>query len=104
MKKTYDENNKKLIIELNEDIDMDSCKTLRTIIDGYIMRYSPSICEIDLKQVKFMDSSGLGFIMGRYNLAKMLDCKLVITNPDNNIKKILELYKDKKEIKVMING
>ena len=101
MKYTYDENKKKLKIELDEDIDMNSCKSLRTIVDGYIMRYSPDICEMDMTYVKFMDSSGLGFIMGRYNLAKMLGCNLVVTNPDNNIKKLLQMYENGKKIKVM---
>ncbi len=101
MKYTYEEANKKLKIELDEDIDMDSCRMLRTIVDGYIMRYSPGICELDMSKVTFMDSSGLGFIMGRYNLAKMLDCNLIITNPDNNIRKVLEMYKIENGIKVM---
>ena len=101
MKYAYEEEKKKLKIEFDEDIDMDNCRMLRTIVDGYIMRYSPAICELDMSQVKFMDSSGLGFIMGRYNLAKMLDCNLIVTNPDNNIRKLLEMYKIENGIKVM---
>lgn len=101
MRYTYDENRKKLKIELDEDIDMNSCKSLRTIVDGYIMRYSPEVCEMDMTKVKFMDSSGLGFIMGRYNLSKLLNCNLVITNPDNNIKKLLQMYENGKKIKVI---
>lgn len=101
MKYAYEETKKKLRIELDEDIDMDSCRALRTIVDGYIMRYSPSICELDMSKVNFMDSSGLGFIMGRYNLAKMLDCNLIVANPDNNIRKLLEMYKTENGIKVM---
>ena len=101
MKYVYDEIKKKLKIELDEDIDMESCRTLRAIVDGYIMRYSPSVCELDMSGVEFMDSSGLGFIMGRYNFAKMLDCNLIVSNPDNNIKKLLEMYKIENGIKVM---
>lgn len=101
MKYIYEEENKKLKINLNEDIDMESCRSLRTIVDGYIMKYSPIECELNMTNVKFMDSSGLGFIMGRYNLAKMLGCKLVVTNPDNSIKKLLKMYEDGKKIKVM---
>lgn len=100
MRYTYEEKVKKLKIELDEDIDMNSCRSLRTIVDGYIMKYSPSSCELDMTNVKFMDSSGLGFIMGRYNLAKMLGCDLVVTNPDNSIKKLLGMYKTDSGIKV----
>lgn len=101
MKYTYEENLKKLKINLDEDIDMNGCRSIRTIVDGYIMRYSPSVCEIDMTNVNFMDSSGLGFIMGRYNLAKMLGCNLVISNVDNSIKKLLSMYEQGKEIKVI---
>lgn len=101
MKYAYEEKLKKLKIELDEDIDMNSCRSLRTIVDGYIIRYSPSVCEIDMSSVKFMDSSGLGFIMGRYNLTKMLGCNLIVSNPDQNIKKLLSMYKTENGIKVM---
>lgn len=101
MKYEYEEKKNKLKIKLDEDIDMNSCRSLRTIVDGYIMRYSPSICEIDMSKVGFMDSSGLGFIMGRYNLAKMLDCKLVISNPDGSVKKLLQMYGEGKKIQVV---
>ena len=100
MKHTYEEETKKLKIELDEDIDMNSCRSLRTIVDGYVMKYSPNICELDMANVKFMDSSGLGFIMGRYNLAKMLGCDLIVSNPDNSIKKLLSMYKTENGIKV----
>ena len=92
MKYTYDEIKKKLKIMLDEEIDVNSCKTLRTIIDGYIMRYSPKVCEIDLEEVSFMDSSGIGFIVGRQNLSKMLGCKFVLSNANANIKRIMQIY------------
>jgi stage II sporulation protein AA (anti-sigma F factor antagonist) len=98
MKHTYDEEKLCLNINLDEEIDMNSCKTLRTVIDGYIMRYQPRECIIDLKQVKFMDSSGIGLILGRYNLMKLMNSKLVIANPSYNIKRIIELSSIGKEI------
>ena len=44
---TYDVNKQKLKVILDEEIDVNSCKTLRTIIDGNIMKYSPKVCELD---------------------------------------------------------
>lgn len=98
MKHTYDEEKLCLNINLDEELDMNSCKTLRTVIDGYIMRYQPRECIIDFKGVKFMDSSGIGLIMGRYNLAKLIDSKLIIANPSYNIKRIIELSSIGKDI------
>lgn len=89
MKYTYDEG--KLSINLEEELDMKSCKVLRTVIDGYIMKYQPKEFTIDLSEVKFMDSSGIGLLLGRYNLIKLLDGKMVIINPTSSIKRMLEL-------------
>lgn len=101
MKYTYDENNNKLDIFLDEDIDMNSCRTLRTIIDGYIMKYSPTECELNMIKVNFMDSSGIGFIMGRYNLLNMLGSKLIVRSKDVNVKKILNIANIGDKIKVI---
>ncbi len=89
MKYSYEDGS--LSINLEEELDMKSCKVLRTIIDGYIMKYQPKKFIIDLSNVRFMDSSGIGLIVGRYNLIKFMDSKMVILNPTNSIKRVLEL-------------
>lgn len=96
MNYNYEEGN--LIITLNEDLDMSSCKYLRAIIDGYIMRYQPKDFVLDLSGVKFMDSSGIGLIIGRYNLLKLIDSSMTIINPTSSIKRILELSNVSKDI------
>lgn len=101
MKYTYEEEKNNLKIKLDEELDMNSCKVLRTIIDGYIMKYSPISCELDMTEVKFMDSSGLGFIMGRYNLLNMLDASLVVYTGNGSIKKIINMSNLGEKIKVM---
>ena len=75
MKCEYNKQEECLLLRLNEEIDMGTCKALRNIMDGYIMKYSPKECVLDMQEVRFMDSSGLGLIMGRYNLIKMLNAK-----------------------------
>lgn len=91
MKYTYDDEKSKLKVDLDEELDVSSCKTLRNIIDGYIMRYEPREFIIDLTNVKFMDSSGIGLLIGRYNLLKLLDSKMTIINATRSIKRVLEL-------------
>ena len=89
MKYTY--NDGCLNINLDEELDVNSCRELKNVIDGYIMRYSPNNFVIDLSNVKFMDSSGIGLIIGRYNLVKMLGCKMSLVNPSSTVKRIIEL-------------
>ncbi len=89
MKYNYEDGSLK--IDLDEELDMSACRTLRSVIDGYIMRYQPHDFIIDLSKVKFMDSSGIGLLIGRYNLIKFMDAKMTILNPTNSIKRVLEL-------------
>ena len=94
----YNFNEDVLNINLDEELDMNTCKTLRTVIDGYIMRYQPREFIFDLSEVKFMDSSGLGLIIGRYNLLNLMNSKMVILNPSSSIKRVLELSSISKNI------
>ena len=55
------------------------------------MKYQPKEFVFDLTDVKFMDSSGLGLIIGRYNLLNLINSKMVILNPSNSIKRVIEL-------------
>lgn len=96
MKHAYKNGN--LSISLEEELDMKNCKVLRTVIDGYIMKYQPREFIVDLSNVEFMDSSGIGLLIGRYNLLKLIDSKMTIINPTNSIKRLLELSKIGKSI------
>ena len=101
MKCEYDKKSEILKMELSEEIDMNTCKTLRSIMDGYIIKYSPKECVLNMENVNFMDSSGLGLIMGRYNLIKMMNSKMILLNPGKQIKKILEMTELANDIKIV---
>lgn len=98
MKYTYDDKKSSLSVDLEEELDVSSCKALRNIIDGYIMRYEPKEFIVNLTNVKFMDSSGIGLLIGRYNLIKLLDSKMTIINATQSIKRVLELSNVTKNI------
>lgn len=93
----YNYENGKLEIFLDGEIDIKSCKVLRGVIDGYIMKYQPEELILDLTDVNFMDSSGIGLIIGRYNLVRLLDTKMTVANASENIKRIIELSNVKME-------
>lgn len=80
-----------LTISLGGEIDHHSALALRQSADELIYRYRPLTLVLDLSGIEFMDSSGLGFIMGRYALQKKLGGTLVMRNPNARVSKIIAL-------------
>lgn len=78
-------------IKIRGDIDHHSAKGIRDKIDNEIFSKRPSMVVLDLSVVEFMDSSGLGLIMGRYANSKEIGANFLIYKPCKKVKKILEL-------------
>ena len=78
-------------VRLKGEIDHHSASVLRRELDGLICRVRPKILRLDLSGVDFMDSSGLGLIMGRYTLLDSFGGETVLLNPTERIRKILDL-------------
>ncbi len=83
--------NAELRICINGEIDHHSARELRRKIDEGLYYYRPKTVALDLSQVTFMDSSGLGLILGRFTLARELGGELRVVDPSDNAAKILEL-------------
>ena len=83
--------NKNLYIRLKGDIDHHSAKDIREDIDRALYKYTPETVVIDLSAVDFMDSSGLGLILGRYTKINILGGILKIANPSTKIEEILKM-------------
>jgi stage II sporulation protein AA (anti-sigma F factor antagonist) len=80
-----------LKIKLRGEIDHHSAVAVRTSIDDIIRKKSPLELVIDMSAVNFMDSSGLGLIMGRYALMKQMGGNTVVADPNARIEKIMRL-------------
>lgn len=78
-----------LIAEISGDIDHHSAKTLRDEIDKACDKYLPDTLCIDLNSVGFMDSSGIGLVLGRYQYMQKKGKKTVAVVPEGKIKRIL---------------
>ena len=73
------------------EIDHHSALGLRQGIDERISSCRPERLILDLSRVHFMDSSGLGLILGRYAAVKKFGGEMVVLNPGKNVMKILKL-------------
>ena len=61
---------KTLIFEITEELDHHESEKIRKRADYEIQRFMPKKVIFDFKRVKFMDSAGIGLILGRYKQAE----------------------------------
>ncbi|MGN1480494.1 anti-sigma factor antagonist [Porcipelethomonas sp.] len=76
---------------LSGEIDHHIAGNLRRDIDFAIHENQPSELILDFADVGFMDSSGIGLVMGRYKLMQEIGGTVTIKNPQNHIKKVMRL-------------
>jgi stage II sporulation protein AA (anti-sigma F factor antagonist) len=80
-----------LNVIIEGDIDHHSAKFIRETIDREIFLARPHVMILELSQVDFMDSSGLGLILGRYTRMREVGGMLKLSNPTPQTVKILAL-------------
>lgn len=91
MESKFYEEDKLLIFKITDEIDDCSVQKIRRKADYEIERYMPRKVVFDFDSVTFMDSAGIGLIIGRYKFTNMLGGKLEVANLTQNVKKIFEM-------------
>lgn len=91
MKVDYENKDKLLKFEINEEIDHHISENLRRTIDYEIQRRNPKRIILDFNNVYFMDSAGIGMVIGRYKTASMIGAKIEMKNVKDHIKRIFEM-------------
>lgn len=80
-----------LEISLLGEIDHHNAVSLRCRADELINKHRPKTVMLNLEKIDFMDSSGLGFIMGRMALTQKNGGTLIVKSPSKNVRKICRL-------------
>lgn len=80
-----------LTVLLAGEIDHHAAASVREEIDGYIYRLRPKVTVLDLSRIDFMDSSGLGLIMGRLSLMREIGGGAAVKNPSEKVLRIVRL-------------
>ena len=91
MESKFYEENKVLVFKITDEIDDCNVQKIRRKADYEIERYMPKKVIFDFDSVTFMDSSGIGLIIGRYKFTNMLGGKLEVAKLTQNVKKIFEM-------------
>ncbi len=80
-----------LIVYIRGEIDHHTAVAVRNGIDAMLFEKRPARMVLDLSAVGFMDSSGLGLIMGRLSVMKSLGGEMIVRNPGRETQSILNL-------------
>lgn len=80
-----------LTVHVRGEIDHHSAVSVRRVIDERITLCRPKEVYLELSGVDFMDSSGLGLIMGRYALVKQSGGELYVLDPSAAVVKMMKL-------------
>ncbi len=80
-----------LIASLSCDIDHHSAKGLRDEIDKRVIENRPRVLVLDFGGVSFMDSSGIGLILGRAELCRTIGARVSVTGLDPHLSKLISL-------------
>ena len=89
-----------LIANICGELDHHGAVAVRTLIDSEICRQRPNRTVLELSSLDFMDSSGLGLIMGRYALMQKMGGEFCVRNPNPRILKIFKLAGLERMVKI----
>ncbi len=76
---------------LRGELDHHSVKEIREVIDEKLIDYRPLRVILDLREVSFSDSAGLGLILGRYTRVRDYGGQVSLVNVSEDFMKILRL-------------
>jgi anti-sigma B factor antagonist len=86
----YDESNDKWKFDLIGEMDISNAHQLKQQLETAYETH-PADIYLDLEHLSYIDSSGLGVIIGVYGSIRSKDNKIIIINPRSNVKKLLRV-------------
>lgn len=91
MKLDYHINKKTMLVRITGDLDMVAADGFRREVDALMEKNCADNIVLNLEGVEFIDSSGLGVILGRYKKVSLRGGKMAIVGAPAQVKRILEL-------------
>lgn len=88
---SYKIDDENLKVLLSGELDHHSGSQVKDGLDRLFCEVKPKGVVFDFKEVNFMDSTGIGVLLGRYKLLKNMGASVYITNPTSTIDRLLKL-------------
>ena len=88
---TLEVTNEEITAYLSGEIDHHSAVELRRRIDESVLSGTPERLILDFSGVTFMDSSGIGLIMGRWRLMQEQGGHLLVQGVPQSLRKVMKV-------------
>ena len=80
-----------LTVAIGGELDEKSARETREYLDDAIKNYRFDRMILDFGEVEFMDSTGIGVLLGRYNLLRSEGAELCVTKVKPQIDKVFRI-------------
>lgn len=87
----FREGERTLTVELCAEIDHHTARRIREKIDAELFLKKPEVLILDFSGVGFMDSSGLGLILGRCSVAEGIGAKVRVSGATAQLMRLIRL-------------
>ena len=87
----YERRRQTVTVRLENELDHRAARQLRSELDALLQDASIRRLVFDLEKLNFMDSSGIGFIIGRYKLMARRGGSVAVVNADCRMDKIFRM-------------
>ena len=87
----YERGRQTLIVRLDGELDHAAAERLRGELDELLGDGGVRRLVFDLRGLRFMDSSGIGFIIGRYKRMAHRGGSVAVKNADSRVDRIFEM-------------
>ena len=80
-----------LYVILSGELDEHSAYKTRINLDEIFSKPNFNQVIIDLSELDFMDSTGIGMLIGRYKKMKVINKKMYVCNPSKHVDRIFKM-------------
>ena len=80
-----------LLLKFSGELDHHHTQKLREEIDRSVLKERPGRLVLDFGGVEFMDSSGIGLVLGRYRLMQELEGRLTLQAMPPHIRRVMRV-------------
>lgn len=87
----YEEKTRTLTVSPKGELDQHMAERIRNTIDAEILKSDCRTLLIDMHSIPFMDSSGIGMLIGRYKLMKRMNGRIFVCGMQAQVQRIFRM-------------